>query len=313
MEKLRKDFENFHAECMNLKNLVNTFDQLFGKDDDPFPLAGVADYFFCDLSHWLMQAYLIKVGRLTDSAGKGAKKNLTVKYLVSELQAKNLLTDEIKAHSDGMERYRIIVGPSRNKKVAHYDLEESRTPVWIARYPEDQLQGFLNDLQGFNDKVGIALGLDLFDFPSARHAGDVVDFVAALRKMRDAGIQGKDRQMTDDIPNAPKPDKPKRPQQVFTLLVEVGRKTGDGLPKGATGAGLMVYASGVDEAEAVRETVAILKQADMAVLDVTGYGTLDERLAEGHEIAPEERALMDRALAENAVIVAQMEPVFEKG
>ncbi len=108
-------------------------------------------------------------------------------------------------------------------------------------------------------------------------------------------------------------DKPKRPQQVFTLLVEVGRKTGDGLPKGATGAGLMVYASGVDEAEAVRETVAILKQADMAVLDVTGYGTLDERLAEGHEIAPEERALMDRALAENAVIVAQMEPVFEKG
>ena len=53
----------------------------------------------------------------------------------------------------------------------------------------------------------------------------------------------------------------KRRQQVYTLLVEVGRKSGDGLPDAATGAALMIYASGVDEAEAVRETVAILKDA----------------------------------------------------
>ncbi|MEM6728264.1 MAG: hypothetical protein AAF618_07175 [Pseudomonadota bacterium] len=105
--------------------------------------------------------------------------------------------------------------------------------------------------------------------------------------------------------------KDKKPQQVFTLLVEVGRKAGDGLPEGASGGALMVYASGVDEAEAVRETVAILKQADMAPLDVSGYGTLEERLSEGHDIPEEERALMDRALAENAVIVAQVTPFFE--
>jgi len=100
-------------------------------------------------------------------------------------------------------------------------------------------------------------------------------------------------------------------QKVFTLLVEVGRNPGDGLPKGASGAALMCYASGVDEAEAVRETVAILKQADMAPLDVSGYGTLEEREAEGHDIPQEERALMARALNENSVIVAQMTPFFE--
>ena len=98
--------------------------------------------------------------------------------------------------------------------------------------------------------------------------------------------------------------------KVFTLVVELGRRTGDGLPKGATGAGLVCFAAGTDEAEAVRETVAILKQADMAPLDVTGYGTLEERLAEGHEIDEDERDLMDRALAENSVIIAQMTPYF---
>jgi len=109
--------------------------------------------------------------------------------------------------------------------------------------------------------------------------------------------------------------KPKRKeisrQKAFTLLVQVGRKSGDGLPKGATGAALMVYASGVDEAEAVRETVAVLKQAGLAPLDVTGYGTLAEREKEGHDISEDERALMQRSVDENAVIIAQMTPFFE--
>ena len=104
--------------------------------------------------------------------------------------------------------------------------------------------------------------------------------------------------------------KPKKPHHIYTLLVEVGRKTGDGLPKDATGAALMVYAAGVDEAEAVRETVAILKQADLAPLDVTGYGTLSEREAQGHEIHDDEHELMQRALDENSVVVAQMTPFF---
>ena len=100
-------------------------------------------------------------------------------------------------------------------------------------------------------------------------------------------------------------------QKVYTLLVEVGRKPGDGLPGKATGAALMVYASGVDEAEAVREAVAVLKQAGMAPLDVTGHGTAEERSAQGHEIGAEERGLMQRALDENAVIVAQVTPFHD--
>lgn len=103
----------------------------------------------------------------------------------------------------------------------------------------------------------------------------------------------------------------KRPQKVYTLVVEVGRKAGDGLPEKATGAGLVIYASGVDEAEAVRETVAILKEADLAPLEVTGHGSAEERENAGEEIDPEERALMARALAENSVVVAEMTPFFD--
>ena len=105
--------------------------------------------------------------------------------------------------------------------------------------------------------------------------------------------------------------KPSR-QQVYTLLVQVGRKDGDGLPEAATGGALLAYASGVDEAEAVRETVAILKQADLAPLDVTGYGTLAEREAQGQDIDGDERGLMAPALAETSVVIAQMTPFYDE-
>ena len=100
-------------------------------------------------------------------------------------------------------------------------------------------------------------------------------------------------------------------KSVYTLVVQVGRSKNDGLPAGSTGAGLLCYASGIDEPEAVRETVAILKQADLAPLDVTGHGTVEDRLTGGEKIGDEELNLMERAENENSVIVAQMTPFFE--
>lgn len=109
--------------------------------------------------------------------------------------------------------------------------------------------------------------------------------------------------------DAPKADKPAKPAPaVFTLLVEIGRCADDGLPKGATGAAMLCYSAGRDEAEAVRETVAVLRTAGLSPLEIEALGTLEERRAGGEEIAPEEAALMARAAAENAVIVAQVTP-----
>ena len=96
----------------------------------------------------------------------------------------------------------------------------------------------------------------------------------------------------------------KTPETVYILMVEVGRVAGDGLPEGATGAGLLCYASGRTEKNAVDETVKVLKEAGLAPIEVESYGTRDA--PEGIVLGPAELELMDRALAENAVIVAQI-------
>lgn len=97
---------------------------------------------------------------------------------------------------------------------------------------------------------------------------------------------------------------------VFTLVIDCGRKPGDGLPDGATGARLLVYVAATEEAEAVREAVAVLKDAGLAPLDVESFGTLKEREADG-TLESEERALMAQAAEERAVIVAEVTPVRE--
>tara|TARA_B110000444_G_scaffold163740_1_gene153053 strand:- start:252 stop:581 length:330 start_codon:yes stop_codon:yes gene_type:complete len=106
-------------------------------------------------------------------------------------------------------------------------------------------------------------------------------------------------------------DNKKKEQKIYTLMAEVGRSKDDGLPKTSSGAALMCYASGIDEAEAVRETIAILKVSGMSPLSVSGYGTIEERIDQGHDIDDHEYDLMDKATKENSVVISQITPFFE--
>ena len=105
-------------------------------------------------------------------------------------------------------------------------------------------------------------------------------------------------------------DDNKKQRAIYTLEVNLGRSKDDGLPKKATGATLICYSTGVDEDEAVREAVATLRRSNMAPLNVVGYGSIQERLSNGHEIDPGEKQLMERALLENSVIVSDVMPLF---
>ena len=75
----------------------------------------------------------------------------------------------------------------------------------------------------------------------------------------------------------------------------------------------MYYSRGANKAEAVREAVAVIKQANLSPLEVTSYGTFSEREENGAGIDDEEKDLMHRALEENSVLIAKMKTLFEKG
>jgi len=101
--------------------------------------------------------------------------------------------------------------------------------------------------------------------------------------------------------------------EVYTLMVEVGRGEDDGLPPGADGAAILCYAAAATEREAVNGAVQVLREANLVPLEVTSHGSLAEREAEGHDITEADRSLMQRAIDENAVIVAQFVPFEDDG
>ena len=70
----------------------------------------------------------------------------------------------------------------------------------------------------------------------------------------------------------------KTEQQIFTLIAEVGRSKDDGLPAECSGAALMCYSCGIDEAEAVRETINILTKG----VDSKERGLIKQELGSGN-------------------------------
>ena len=94
---------------------------------------------------------------------------------------------------------------------------------------------------------------------------------------------------------------------VYTLVATLGRREGDGLPERATGGGMMLYAPGRDEKEAVNDAARLLKEAGLNVLELGSEGTEAER----EDISDEERALMAQARAENSVVVVQTEAFYD--
>ena len=99
--------------------------------------------------------------------------------------------------------------------------------------------------------------------------------------------------------------------EVYTLVVEVGRKPGRRAAEGRHRGDAALLRGGGRRGGGGAGDGGGAERAELAPLDVTGYGTLAEREAEGEEVDADERELISRAGSENAVIVAEVTPVFD--
>ena len=97
--------------------------------------------------------------------------------------------------------------------------------------------------------------------------------------------------------------------EVHALVIECGRRVGDELPHGATGARLVCYAAGVDAEDAISAALEVVTAAGMEPLSAAAYGTLVDRQARG-ELTASERLLMERALRTGRVVIAELSPTY---
>ncbi len=91
--------------------------------------------------------------------------------------------------------------------------------------------------------------------------------------------------------------------EIYTLLVEVGRIEGDDLPDQATGAAFLLFAPNKEERLAVSDTVQLLRDAGLNPLEVTNYGTIDQRQSDGHAFSEAEQKLLEEVAESGATII----------
>ena len=174
-------FLAFREQCIWLRCCYNTYSALYESGDDTKKaLQDTAAIFFGDLNTILIEYVLLQVCKITDPAEIAGRKNLTVERVNAGLRDAGQMTDEIARLSDGLLRYRRLVKDSRNKVISHLDEETVLNGFPIGEHTEEEVSAFFENLQGYVDAVGNAVGVGPLDFRTSSGAGDVLDLIKTV-------------------------------------------------------------------------------------------------------------------------------------
>jgi hypothetical protein len=180
--RTKSAFNAFRVESVWLRSIYDTSFALYSSGTETETiLKKVAPAFFGDLNHILIEYWILVVCRLTDPAISLGRENLTAANLVASLEDLKLMTEEIRIHANGLQKYRSLLNTARNRAVSHADKATFLQPELLGEHQEYQVADFLEDLQKFNDLVGIALGEGPLDFRGTSGPGDAYDLIHFLK------------------------------------------------------------------------------------------------------------------------------------
>lgn len=183
-DELKRSFLAFREHCIWLRCCYNTHAALYESGPEVREiLSAAANIFFGDLNRILIEYCLLQMCKITDPSKSRSRENLTVEYINSLLKSSSLITDEISRHSDGLRHYRNLIEEGRHRLVAHLDKESVMNGVPIGEHDQKDIAAFFENLQGYVDAVGIAVGVGPLDFQVTAGSGDVIDLINALRDL----------------------------------------------------------------------------------------------------------------------------------
>ena len=182
--ELEKIFVAFREQCIWLRRCYDMYCALYESNDRTKKiLTASALWFFHELNIILTEYFPLQVCKITDPAETAAgRKNLTVDGLNIELRERGLMTEEISEYSASLSRYRELVKEPRNKIIGHLDLETVLNDVPIGGHKKEDVIEFFENLQGYCNAVGIAVGVGPSDFRTTSGPGDALDLIKVLKR-----------------------------------------------------------------------------------------------------------------------------------
>ena len=190
--ELERVFTGLRRECIWLRNCWNIYRALYeGDERTDASLTAVAGHLFVDLNRILIEYVWLQACKVTDPASSAGQRNLTFKQMNQQLAATGLMRTEIRQLSGSIERYReeVLKGP-RDKRVSHLDLDATLGEEDMGAHDAERAVAFFEDVQGYCDEVGRAVGVGPLDFRSQAGSGDVLDLIRVLRQLAENSCPG---------------------------------------------------------------------------------------------------------------------------
>ena len=182
--KLQKDFKILREHCIIIRRDFNTYNALFFSGSDEL-LLKAASTFFNDIAEIMQRDWILQFCKLMDPAVTKRKgkdlENISIDLINSQLKNEGLMSPEIFSISDTLLAYGDKIIPARHKRLAHFDRDHQIGGTVLGATTEEELKGFIDNIQRYCDAVGRAIGVGPLDFSTSSCPGDVHDLLRVLR------------------------------------------------------------------------------------------------------------------------------------
>jgi len=145
-------------------------------------LEKIAPDFFRNLQIILKDDIFLNICKITDPACCGKRGNLTIKYILKQIESKTLEELKLNELSDKIHKFRDYIVEARNKIIGHLDCETITSNRSLGGFPKTASDDFWIDLQEFVNRIHKHYLDDAFTLDPIPTTDNAEDLVLALKK-----------------------------------------------------------------------------------------------------------------------------------
>ncbi|MBN1795681.1 MAG: hypothetical protein JW804_03330 [Sedimentisphaerales bacterium] len=153
-EDIKEIVKQFCDQCCWIRTVYNEYCILYEGGEKRLELLNkTARTFFSYIQLILIDYIFLNICKLTDSAYSRKGGNLTIKYILEQIDSEIQKHLGLKKLSDRIHKFRDKIEPARNKIIAHFDVKTTISNQTLGVVSKDDNEQFWKDLQEFVNKI----------------------------------------------------------------------------------------------------------------------------------------------------------------
>jgi len=146
--------KQFCDQCCWIKIVYNEYCILYKSGKDRLDLLDkIARHFFHDLQGILIDYIFLNICKITDPAHCRQSDNLTIKYVLEQIEPKIQNQLGLRELSERIHQFRDYIVNARRKLIAHLDVDTILSKKKLGEFPKNANEQFWSELQEFVNRI----------------------------------------------------------------------------------------------------------------------------------------------------------------